>query len=354
MRSAVVVEDDRSSLAALLELVEREGFTTRGVDSVAAARSLLEDGPAPGVVLIDLMLPDGSGLDLVEVAAGMGAQVVLITGHASVETAVEALRRGATDYLTKPVDLARLKTILANVTRTRELQSEIGSPPGGPPQPGGSWPPAAAAGGGGQGGALWAPGGRVGGDGLGLRSDRARGADRRHGVHRGRERHGQGGGGAGGARAEPAAQGAVRTGQLRGGVAESDREHALWAREGQLHGGRAHAPRGVRAGLGRDVVSRRGERDAAGAAGEAAAGAGDGDGDADRGGEGDCDRRGGDRGDQPGAGAGTAGGAVARGPVVPAERVSDTVAAAARAGGGHRGAGGALSGGAERGDAGAD
>jgi two-component system, NtrC family, response regulator HydG len=52
---------------------------------------------------------------------------VLITGHASVETAVEALRRGATDYLTKPVDLARLKTILANVTRTRELQSEIGS-----------------------------------------------------------------------------------------------------------------------------------------------------------------------------------------------------------------------------------
>jgi DNA-binding NtrC family response regulator len=57
----------------------------------------------------------------------VGAQVVLITGHASVETAVDALRRGATDYLTKPVDLARLKTILANVARTRELQAEIGS-----------------------------------------------------------------------------------------------------------------------------------------------------------------------------------------------------------------------------------
>jgi DNA-binding NtrC family response regulator len=53
--------------------------------------------------------------------------VVLITGHASVDTAVEALRCGITDYLTKPVDLARLKTILANVARTRELQAEIGT-----------------------------------------------------------------------------------------------------------------------------------------------------------------------------------------------------------------------------------
>jgi DNA-binding NtrC family response regulator len=77
--------------------------------------------------LIDLVLPDGSGMELVEEAARLGAQVVLITGHASVETAVDALRRGATDYLTKPVDLARLKTILANVSRTRELQVEIGS-----------------------------------------------------------------------------------------------------------------------------------------------------------------------------------------------------------------------------------
>src|SRR5262245_25387043 len=127
MRSALVVDDDRSSLGALLELVEREGFSTHGVDSVAAARAMLAEGSPPAVVLIDLVLPDGSGLELVEVAAGVGAEVVLITGHASVETAVEALRRGATDYLTKPVDLARLKTILANVTRTRELQSEIGS-----------------------------------------------------------------------------------------------------------------------------------------------------------------------------------------------------------------------------------
>ena len=126
MRRALLVDDDASSLTALAELIEREGFATTTAMTLVEARQLIDES-APAVVLTDLVLPDGSGLELVEVAAGVGAQVVLITGHASVETAVQALRRGATDYLTKPVDLARLKTILANVARTRELQAEIGS-----------------------------------------------------------------------------------------------------------------------------------------------------------------------------------------------------------------------------------
>jgi DNA-binding NtrC family response regulator len=126
MPRALLVDDEASSLGALAELIEREGFTTATATALGEARDRIDEA-TPDVVLTDLVLPDGSGLELVEVAAGVGAQVVLITGHASVETAVEALRRGATDYLTKPVDLARLKTILANVTRTRELQSEIGS-----------------------------------------------------------------------------------------------------------------------------------------------------------------------------------------------------------------------------------
>src|SRR5215470_1517277 len=126
MPEALVVEDDRNSLAALVELVQAEGFTTRSADGLDAARDALAEA-APDVILTDLVLPDGSGLELVDMAAANGAQVVLITGHATVETAVEALRRGATDYLTKPLDLARLKAILANLSRTRELQAEIGS-----------------------------------------------------------------------------------------------------------------------------------------------------------------------------------------------------------------------------------
>src|SRR5262249_10416980 len=56
-----------------------------------------------------------------------GASAVPLTGHASVETAVEALRRGVADYLTKPVDFGRVKMVLASVARTRELKQEIGS-----------------------------------------------------------------------------------------------------------------------------------------------------------------------------------------------------------------------------------
>src|SRR5262245_47602287 len=125
MPRALVVDDDRSSLTALAELIELEGFSATTAASVTEARARLAEKP-PDVVLTDLMLPDGSGLDLMaEVQPGV--QFVVITGHASVDTAVEALRSGAADYLTKPVDLARLKTILANVRRTRELQEEIGT-----------------------------------------------------------------------------------------------------------------------------------------------------------------------------------------------------------------------------------
>jgi len=51
----------------------------------------------------------------------------VITGHASVESVIEALRAGVLDYLTKPVDMPRLKAVLANLARTTELKSEIGT-----------------------------------------------------------------------------------------------------------------------------------------------------------------------------------------------------------------------------------
>lgn len=124
--SALIIEDDAASLEALVELVGREGFTTIRARSLAEARARLADGPCE-VVLCDLMLPDGSGMDLLDDVAARGAAMVLMTGHASVDTAVEALRRGATDYLTKPLDLGRLKAILGNVSRTRELKEEIGA-----------------------------------------------------------------------------------------------------------------------------------------------------------------------------------------------------------------------------------
>ena len=77
----------------------------------------------PDIVLVDLLLPDGTGIDLLrDLEANPATEIVLITGQASVDTAVEAMRKGASDYLAKPVDLARVRAVLANVVRTRELK----------------------------------------------------------------------------------------------------------------------------------------------------------------------------------------------------------------------------------------
>src|SRR5690348_9969692 len=81
----------------------------------------------PDVLLTDLQLPDGQGIELVnDLESKETTEVVLITGHASVESAVLALRLGATDYMVKPVDVERLRSVLRRVPRTGELRQEIG------------------------------------------------------------------------------------------------------------------------------------------------------------------------------------------------------------------------------------
>ena len=123
--SVLIVEDDEDFRTSVAMLVEREGYAVREAGSLARAKALLEEA-TPDVVLLDLVLPDGDGLELLaleEVAER--TEFVVMTGHAAVETAVSALREGALDYLTKPVDRARLQTILTNVARTRMLKHEV-------------------------------------------------------------------------------------------------------------------------------------------------------------------------------------------------------------------------------------
>jgi DNA-binding NtrC family response regulator len=127
MPVALVVDDDPNSLSALAELVENEGFATITAGTLADARARLATTP-PDVVLVDLMLPDGGGLDILpDLDPTHRAEVILITGNATVDSAVAALRIGVLDYLTKPVDVRRLKTVLGNVSRTLALKEEIGT-----------------------------------------------------------------------------------------------------------------------------------------------------------------------------------------------------------------------------------
>ena len=126
MSHVLIVDDDANTRQALAALAAQEGFTTAMAGSIAEARIQLVR-QRPDVVIMDLRLPDGTGIELFEDLEDRSSiETILITGHASVETAVEALRLGASDYLTKPINLQRLKAVLSRVPHSGELRAEIG------------------------------------------------------------------------------------------------------------------------------------------------------------------------------------------------------------------------------------
>jgi DNA-binding NtrC family response regulator len=115
MSHALIVDDDANTRQSLAGLVASEGFTTAQAGGIAEARVQLVR-QRPDVMLVDLCLPDGEGMSLIDdLEDRASTEVVLITGHASIDTAVQALRLGASDYLVKPVDVPRLKSILQRV-----------------------------------------------------------------------------------------------------------------------------------------------------------------------------------------------------------------------------------------------
>ncbi len=120
----MLVDDDPDSVSALSELVEAEGFETAIADDLASARAVLNNR-RPDAALVDYNLPDGQGVELAEACVERGIEFVLVTGEGTLETAIEALRAGASDILTKPVDVARLKLLLTTIARAGSYRREI-------------------------------------------------------------------------------------------------------------------------------------------------------------------------------------------------------------------------------------
>jgi RNA polymerase sigma factor (sigma-70 family) len=116
-----VVDDDESFRTAILRLLRAAGYDAKGYRS---AGDFLLEPPAegPGCVLLDLRLPGPSGLELQEALAKRADSlpVVFLTGHGDIRQSVQAMRRGAVDFLIKPV---RRKELMAAIEEALALQS---------------------------------------------------------------------------------------------------------------------------------------------------------------------------------------------------------------------------------------
>ena len=133
MQNAVkvlIAEDEPNALMGLAELISGWGYRTETArDGLEAWEKVVAWDPA--IVVTDLKMPrmDGIGLltKLGEEGSGLGSNlaVVVLTAMGSIQLAVEAMKLGAYDFLQKPVDATRLRTILANATRQRETEIEL-------------------------------------------------------------------------------------------------------------------------------------------------------------------------------------------------------------------------------------
>ena len=115
----ILVVDDEPDLRTLYELtLLREGFRVQAAGTVSEARQCLEEGPFD-VVITDMRLPDGMGLELLQLvrAKNRSERCIVITAYGSADNAVECLKAGAFDYLTKPVDLKQFRTVIASAVQ---------------------------------------------------------------------------------------------------------------------------------------------------------------------------------------------------------------------------------------------
>ena len=125
MAHALIVDDDVDAASSLKLLIAEAHLTVAVAHTLHEARRQIAL-QQPDLILLDLQLPDGSGMALFDDPQLVAnSEIVLITGHASVESSVQALRLGAADYLVKPINVLRLQGLLSRLMKPAALQAEV-------------------------------------------------------------------------------------------------------------------------------------------------------------------------------------------------------------------------------------
>ena len=130
MNTVLVVDDEKSFRVIAEEALVREGYSVRTADSGAAGGAAFREDP-PDVVILDRNLPDVDGVDLLGALSreaqerGVDTLFLVATAYADVENAVLALRQGADDYLTKPIQLSELVVKIRKALEARRLRNRV-------------------------------------------------------------------------------------------------------------------------------------------------------------------------------------------------------------------------------------
>ncbi|MEK6324021.1 MAG: sigma-54 dependent transcriptional regulator [Acidobacteriota bacterium] len=126
MKSVVlIVDDEPAARYGMKRALEKEGYTILEADSLATADEAVENY-APGVVLLDVRLASGSGLEYLPtlVSREYPPVVIIVTAHGSERMAVQAIKLGAYDYLSKPFDVDELRILVRNAVETHSLRTD--------------------------------------------------------------------------------------------------------------------------------------------------------------------------------------------------------------------------------------
>ncbi len=114
MPHLLIVDDEPAICELISEVAAEDGYTVAHAGDIRQARIQIER-QKPDVVLLDMQLPDGDGMEFWKGLALADTQVVFVTGYSSVDSAIAALRCGAVDYLLKPLSLRRLRGVLGEL-----------------------------------------------------------------------------------------------------------------------------------------------------------------------------------------------------------------------------------------------
>jgi two-component system, NtrC family, response regulator AtoC len=124
----LVVDDEENFRMNITDFLESQGFEVIGVPDLASARSCLQRGDGD-VILLDVRLPDGYGPNLLHEVAQLSFQhrppVIMITANGDIEMAVEAMKSGAHDFLTKPIQFSQLEKSIQRASEIVSMRREL-------------------------------------------------------------------------------------------------------------------------------------------------------------------------------------------------------------------------------------